>query len=98
MITAILETKEGEVVGKAVTIGNQKYLIGNGSDFPKLSLLSEIDYDVFSAEDMPSLIEELKRLRATVDAEDQKHIDQITELAIRCRDECELTLTFTPFE
>ena len=98
MITAILETMENEVVGIAAKAGNEKFLIGNGPAFSKLSLLSEIDYDIFASVDMPDLIGELEILRNTVSDGDQSHIDEITDLAIRCRDEQGLILTFTPFE
>ena len=97
MITIILENKDNQIVAKCGKTGNELYLIRNESEFPKLSLLSEIDYDVLAELDMPELIDELEALRPRVSKENQFHIDEIIKLAIRCRDEDELTLIFTPF-
>ena len=97
MITVILETENNEVVAECGKAGNERYLIRDDPDFPMLSLLSEIDYDVFASSDMCGLIDELKALRQRTNEEDQLHIDEVMGLAARCRDEDGLTLTFTPF-
>ena len=98
MITAILETKDGEIIGRSGRPGNEQFLIRHESDFSKLSLLSDIDYDVFAKSDMVELIGELMALQKTVGQQDQLHIDEIIKMAVRCRDEEGLTLTFTPFD
>lgn len=98
MITAILVTKDGERIGWSGRPGNEQFLIRHETDFSKLSLLSEIDYDVFAASDMVELIGELMVVRKTVDRKDQMHIDEIITLAERCRDGDGLTLSFTPFD
>ncbi len=98
MITAILETKDGEVIGRCGRAGNEHYLIRREPHFTKLSLLSEIDYDVFTKSDMAEMISELMALRKAVSKQDQLHVNEIMKMAVRCRDEDGLTLTFTPFD
>lgn len=98
MITVILEAKNDEVVAKCGKAGNERYLIRDDPDFPKLSLLSEVGYDTYLSSDMPGLIEELRALQQITAGEDQLHINEVIRLDARCRDEDGLTLTFTPFD
>lgn len=98
MITVLLESKNDEVVGTAGKAENDRFLVQNDPTFPKLSLLSGCSCDVFAAADMPQLIHELKMLRRTIGEQNQAHIDEVIDLAVRCRDGEGMTLTFTPFE
>ena len=97
MITVILEAANNREIARCGKAGNERFLIRADPDFPKLSPLSEVDYDVFATSDMSALIEELATLRQIAKEEDRLHIDEIIGLAARCRDEDGLTLTFTPF-
>lgn len=98
MISIILENENNEPIAKCCRIGNERFLIRAESSFAKLSLLSECSYDVFASRDMPQLIDELMIIRKIVSGEDQSHIDDIARLAVRCRDENGLVLSFTPFD
>ena len=98
MITVILENRNGEEVTRTFRLGNEAYLIRN-DDFELLGGISEVEYDVFSAGDMPKLLRELTAIKAMLErTEEAHHIDEIISLADTCRFNTDLVLTFTPFE
>lgn len=97
MFTIILETKTEERLAKVSHLLNEKYLLQTDHHYKILSELSNVDYDVFGREDMEQLISELQQLKKDLDKESVKHIDEIIQLAIRCKDTPDCYLVFTPF-
>ena len=98
MISIILENRKDEEIARTCRIGNEAYLVRDDG-FDLLGIISEVEYDVFSSDDMPRLIQELETIKATLEGEEKvRHLDEIIALAERCRSDGELVLTFTPFE
>jgi hypothetical protein len=99
MITIILEDRDSKELERICEDTNGEYLIQHDyTKYKYLSQLSEFDYDVFSSEMMPDLIEDLLRLkRELTKREHMEHVSKIIELARRCQNMKVATLTFTPW-
>lgn len=65
--------------------------------YPLLSEVSSVDICVFSSGDMPDLIKELENLKINLSKNQNRHIDEIIELAKACEQKSEYVLGFTPF-
>lgn len=77
---------------------NCLYLIQDHPDFKLLSELSCVSYDVFNSEDMDKLIFELKLVSEKIQEPSAgSHIEDIIELAYRCKNNKEGLLIFSPF-
>jgi hypothetical protein len=99
VIHVILEDQASNKLKSTQLIGNEKFLIRNGTSFALLSRLSEVDYDTFCQADMSALIGELEHIqRDELSPEAIMHIDEIIELARSCQLLKGSTLTFTPFD
>ena len=98
MITVIFEDAAGRELARAAEPSNGSYLIQDAEQFPLLSLLSEVDYYVFSSDMMDQLVRELESLKGNLtEPRALAHIDEIVELARRCRDTEGARLAFTPW-
>jgi len=100
MITIILENKNENELGRTSELSNVEYLIqDNEREYVYLSRLSEVDYDVFSKNEIPGLIYELVRVRENLISPNQiEHLNQIIELAKKCWDaDGDAILIFTPW-
>ena len=98
MITIILEKKLDKVVKKLSKPGNENYLSQEEPKFQKLSEIDNCSYSTFSSEDMNQLEEELSIIKTKVTEAERIHIDDILELAQKCKKNKNLYLTFTPFD
>lgn len=99
MITVILEDSHLKELERISESSNAEYLIqGDNSKYKYLSQLSEIDYDVFSSEDMPGLIRDLLRLSKSLTQPEQlEHVANIVRFAKRCQSTNGVALIFTPW-
>lgn len=64
-------------------------------NFPNLAQVESYDYSVFAKEDMPDIIKELLKVRKSLtDLEDQQHVDDIIQLAEKCKNTPNTVLMF----
>jgi hypothetical protein len=99
MITVILEESAGRELDRAALPKITAEIVTASSRYELLSsAVSDLDYEVYAQSDMPAIVGELERLRASVDRkEDRATVDRIIDLAKRCQRTAGATLTFTPF-
>jgi hypothetical protein len=78
--------------------GNESFLCKDDSkNYPILSELSIYDYDVFNYEEMDELIGELTKASKELTNNQLLHIEEIIELAKKCKGDKSTTLAFNPF-
>jgi len=93
MIRVILETKENLKIADT-ELPDSVYELANGLDL--LGNLDKFSYDCFSSSDMPALILELNSLKNKFEIQLQT-VDEVINLANKCKNKKNLCLTFTPF-
>jgi len=99
MFTIIWESKDDEVLYELSHPNNESYLIQNPNDYKILGEFCIDDYDVFSSIQMDAIILELERLKKELlTKDDVYHINEIIDLANKCKNLPDSRLIFTPFQ
>ncbi len=97
MMTFILKTVTGKELARVGHKGND-FLFTSDSRFSLLSQLEIVDPAAFGPSDMPALIDELNLLAQCLnDPGATGHINEIIQLALRCRSEEGTWMLGTPF-
>ncbi|WP_411342688.1 hypothetical protein ACE3MZ_13560 [Paenibacillus sp. WLX1005] len=99
MFKIILESANNERLESVGKEGNAEYLPQDENEFEMLGDISIFSCDIFASKDMEKLIIELKRLKERlIDIEHANHIDEIIDLAKKCKSIKHSKLIFAPFE
>ncbi|MEW4370077.1 hypothetical protein [Paenibacillus kandeliae] len=100
MFTIILESVDSKRLDSIEREGNENYLPQDDQqEFKMLGDLATCTYDVFGSSNMNNLISELEMLKERLtDFEKIDHIDEIIQLAKKCKKIPLSRLIFTPFE
>jgi hypothetical protein len=98
MITFLLEDADrGELARVSNPRGESLTRIQN-EELPLLSRLSEVDYDVFSSEELSELTNEIRRIRnSAVDPDEIVYLDEVLELCHRSQQTPGSVVVFTPW-
>lgn len=98
MLTVILEDKSGKELLRFSRIGNERYLLREGADFPLLSQLDSSSYDVFSQTQAGQLHKELLSVLSSLrDGGERQHVQDLAQLALRAANVAGARITVTPF-
>jgi hypothetical protein len=98
MFTVILEDASTRELLRSSLLGNEKFLLRKGDEFPILSQLDLSSYDVFSQSQASQLHRELNAVLLLVEDKEQRaHLQELMRLAIRGSNTEGSRIVFTPF-
>lgn len=98
MFTVILEDKSGKELLRFGRIGNERYLVREGAEYPLLSQLDVSSYDVFSQAQAGQLHKELLSVLSSLhDVNERQHVQDLAQLALRAANVTGARITVTPF-
>ena len=94
----ITDNDNNDCIERIYKENNVSYLCkeDDAVNFPNLAQVESYDYSVFAKEDMDDVIEELLKVRQDLtNSGDQKHVDDIIQIAEKCKNIQNTVLMFS---